>query len=86
MLIREKVVAKITREQECQVVQQWIKAGPELQRIRDEELANRPYDWRIVDALLDMGVRFKQPREENGLVIMQSRFIEFANKLSQSRQ
>ncbi len=79
-------MSTITREQERQVVQQWVKAGPELQRIRDEELANRPYDWRIVDALLDMGMRFKQPKSERSLVLMQARFIKFADKLGLNRQ
>ncbi len=74
-------MSAITREQMQQVVNQWVKAGPKLQRIRDEELANRPYDWRIVDALLDMGLRFKQPKVECGLVLMQAYFISFAKKM-----
>jgi hypothetical protein len=71
----------MTREQQRQVVAQWVAAGPELQRVRDGELADRPYDWRVIDALLDMGLRFKRPKEERGLVLMQSWFVRFAGKL-----
>jgi hypothetical protein len=71
----------MTREQMRQVVRQWVAAGPELQRVRDGELLDRPYDWRVVDALLDLGVRFKRPREECGLVLMQEWFVRFASAL-----
>jgi len=68
----------MTREQMRQVVAQWADAGPELRRVRDEALASRPYDWRLVDALLDMGVRYRRPQRDCGLILMQARLTEIA--------
>lgn len=70
----------LTKEQMRQVVQQWKAAGPELERIRREELRNWKYDWRVVDALLDMGARLKVSRPTSGLVEMQYWFRKLAEK------
>lgn len=70
------------REQEpvCRYVECWKRAGPELERIRREEL--RALDTRAnvggMDALAEIGLRFGTPRESSGLVEMQAWFMKFA--------
>ena len=74
-------MAKMTAAQWRQYDAQWRRAAPELDRVRREELAHWKYDWRIVDALLDIGA--KTPRREekpNGLVEMQKWFIKLARR------
>ncbi|MBP7828822.1 MAG: hypothetical protein KA248_02775 [Kiritimatiellae bacterium] len=64
------------------IVEQWKRAAPALQRARDEELRNTPYDWTTVDALLDIGA--KAPRNNaasNGLVEMQRIFMKGARRM-----
>ncbi|MFH1108354.1 MAG: hypothetical protein V1790_04030 [Planctomycetota bacterium] len=63
----------LSRAEMRQVVAQWQKAGPELERIRRERLRQWQYDWRDVDALLAAGDRFGAPRTTSGLVEMQRR-------------
>jgi hypothetical protein len=70
-----------TREQQRYLVRLWDKVGPELERIRREELRGRPYDWEDVDALLELGAVYDgPPRASNGLVELQRRFIAIARK------
>ena len=71
---------RLTREQQRVVVQQWKKAGPELERVRNEELRKWVYDWTSVDALLELGDRFGQSREATGMVEMQRLFIKAARQ------
>ncbi len=74
-------MAKMTSDQWKQYAEQWKQAGPELERVHREELRNWKYDWRIVDALLEIGA--KSPRgddEPNGLVEMQRLFMKAARK------
>jgi hypothetical protein len=72
---------KLTKEQQRFLVKLWDKTGPELERIRREELANMPYDWRVVDSLLAIGDMMPRKEEEpNGLVEMQKAFMEIARK------
>ena len=52
-------------------VRQWEHAGPELERIRREELRQLTYDPRAVSDLLDLGDRFPQRGPSSGLVEMQ---------------
>lgn len=70
------------REQYRRFVENWSRAGPELERIRREEL--RALDTRKdvagMDALVDLGVRFGKLRETSGLVEMQRWFMEFARR------
>ncbi len=70
------------REQYRQYVQGWKRAGPELDRIRREEL--RALDTRkdvsTVDALVDLALRFGKPRATSGLVEMQRWFMKFARQ------
>jgi hypothetical protein len=51
-------------------VEHWQRVGPKLERIRREEL--RTFDLQkqlpLIDALLEIGVSFAQPRTTSGLV------------------
>lgn len=70
---------RLTKEQERAVVQQWKRAGPELERVRREELAAWKYDPTVVDALLEIGANSPYKEEEpNSLVLIQKVFIEYA--------
>ena len=63
-------------------VEGWKRAGPELERIRREELRaldDRP-DVAGLDALTDIGLRFGAPRISSGLVEMQKWFLELARQ------
>lgn len=63
-------------------VENWKRTGPELERIRREEL--RAMDARAdlagLDALADIGLRFGKPRTSSGLVEMQKWFRELARR------
>ncbi|MFO7534459.1 MAG: hypothetical protein R6X19_02025 [Kiritimatiellia bacterium] len=72
---------KLTREQQQFLVRVWDKAGPELERIRKEELRGLPYNWRNVVTLLEMGDYYKGPsRLTSGLVEMQRLFMKEARR------
>jgi hypothetical protein len=68
------------REQVKKVVDQWRRAGPELARVRREELRRWKYDPEIVDALLQIGDQFGKSRPTSGLVEMQKWFMKLAEK------
>jgi hypothetical protein len=72
---------RLSRAQQKAVVEQWKRAAPALQQVRDAELRNSPYDWTAVDALLEIGsnVPFRE-EEPNGLVEIQRRFMEIARR------
>jgi len=71
----------MTPAQWRQYADQWKQAGPELDRVRREELKNWKYDWRIVDALLEIGAKSPHKEDEpNGLVEMQRWFMKAARK------
>ena len=55
-------------------VETWKRAGPALERIRARELREWKYDPVMVDALLEIGFRFAQPRPMTGLVEQQRIF------------
>jgi hypothetical protein len=63
-----------------QYVEQWKRAGPELERIRREELKGLKYDFPAVDSLLEIGDRFGQSRPTSGLVEMQKWFMMLAER------
>lgn len=46
-----------TREQDRQIVEQWKNAAPKLQAKREEELRAQKYDAKIVNAIIDLGLR-----------------------------
>lgn len=70
------------KDQYRRYVEGWNRAGPELERIRREEL--RALDTRKevggMDALVDIALRFGAPRETSGLVEMQQWFMKFARQ------
>lgn len=63
----------MTKEQMRQVVQQWVQAGPELERIRMEALRDKPYNEEEVNALLELGDFWHESRTSSGLQQMQER-------------
>jgi len=75
---------KITKEQQRFLLRLWDKTGPELERIRREELRGSPYKWEVVDSLLEIGdYCHAAPRLTSGLVEMQKSFMELARKQGQ---
>jgi len=70
------------REEQRRILRQWKETGRELERIRREELRDMPYDWRVVDALLQLGEGVP-PRPDNGMgmVEMQRKFMLIRDKL-----
>jgi hypothetical protein len=70
----------LTRQQMQKVVEQWKQAGPELERVRKEELRRWQYDYKTVDALLNMGDHFGKSRPTSGLVEMQKWFMKLAER------
>ena len=54
-------------------VEHWARVGPELERIRREELRRYRHEdnIEIIDSLLDLGLRHAQPRITSGLVELQ---------------
>jgi len=61
-----------------QYVEQWDRTGRALEEIKREELAHYDYEKNrpAVDALMDLGVRFAQPRTTSGLVEFQRILME----------
>jgi hypothetical protein len=57
-------------------VETWKKAGPALEAIRRRELREFRYEDHAaeIDALLELGLRFAQPRTTSGLVEQQRLF------------
>ena len=70
----------LTKEQKKALVMQWKKAAPELQKIKDKELSESAYDWRIVDALLEIGASSGKSLKTSGLVEMQRLFMLLRNR------
>ncbi len=74
-------MAEMTPDQWREYAERWKQAGPELERVRREELRNLKYDWRIVDSLLEIGSNSPRREDEpNGLVEMQRLFMKAARK------
>ncbi len=70
----------LTKEQKKELVMQWKNAAPELQKIKDKELSESVYDWRVVDALLEIGASSEKSLKTSGLVEMQRLFMLLRNK------
>ena len=64
-----------TREEQRGLVRQWEATGRELERIRRDALRNRPYNWELVDALLQTVDHYEGPPRASGLVEMQRWFM-----------
>lgn len=75
---------RLKRKQQKAVVTQWKRAAPALAQARDEELQQWQYDWTTVDALLDVGDRFRRTRPTSGLVEMQKWFMKLAKRQSKN--
>ncbi len=68
-------------EEQRQLVKQWRETGRVLEELRRKELRGKPYDWREVVALLELGEGYDgPPRFGEGMVEMQRRFTELARK------
>jgi len=71
----------LTKEQMQAVVDQWKNAADELRKIKDDELSQLKYDWKIVDALLEIGARTGKNSKTSGLVEMQQLFSVLLKKM-----
>ena len=70
-----------TKDEQRKLVRQWEETGKELQRLRDDALRGKPYDWREVDTLLSLGDTYDgPPRLTSGLMEMQAVFMKAAPK------
>ena len=59
------------------LVKQWDETGRKLSAIKREALRNMPYNWKDVDALLQLGDTYDgPPRTTSGLVEMQRLFMK----------
>ena len=68
-----------SREEQRQLVRQWEETGRELDAMRREALRDKPYDWKEVDALLQLAEHYDgPPRLTSGLVEMQRLFMKRA--------
>jgi hypothetical protein len=70
----------LTEEQKKALVMQWKNAASELQKIKDKELSESTYDWRIVDALLEIGANSGKSLKTSGLIEMQRLFMLMRNR------
>lgn len=74
-------MSQMTREQTRAFVEQWKRAGPELERIHWEELRQYRYNPSDADAILSLGDSYDGPeRVTSGLVEMQRWFMKFAEQ------
>lgn len=68
-----------TLEEQRELIRKMEETGRELERIRREALRGMPYNWKDVDALLELGDSFDgPPRLTSGLVEMQKIFMKAA--------
>ena len=73
-------MSQMTKVQWKQYIEQWNRAGPQLERIRRKELRGLGYEFPAIDALLEIGDRFGQSRPNSGLVEMQKWFMMLAER------
>jgi len=64
-------------------VETWRRAGPELERIQAQELANYNHEehWPAIDQMLEWAHRNARPRTSSGLLEMQKHFMKWRLKL-----
>jgi len=55
-------------------VETWKRAGPALERIKNQELREWKYDPAVIDALIEAGLCSTAPRPMTGLVEQQRLF------------
>lgn len=64
------------REQQKELVRIWGETGRVLDAMRLKALRDKPYDWKEVDALLELGANYDGPvRTTSGLVEQQRYFM-----------
>ncbi len=75
-------MARMNRKEQYRAyVEQWRRAGPELERIHAEELRRYHYDPADADTVLEMGDNYDgPPRVTSGLIEMQRLFMKAARK------
>ena len=74
------------RDEQRELARKWETAGPELERIRREALRGKPYDWKEVDALLELAKYYAgPPRTTSGLIEMQRYFMKAHAKLNRAK-
>lgn len=63
----------MTHEEAREYVERWRKAGPELEKVRREELRAMRHEnvAHVIDSLLELGLIHSQPSKTSGLVEMQ---------------
>ena len=63
-------------------VDYWARVGPQLERIRREELRRFDYkkNWQLVDSLLQIACSDTTPRPTSGLVELQRFFQQAKGK------
>ena len=65
------------RDEQRRLVILWEETGRELERLRRKPLRGMPYNWKDVDALLELGdLGTSTPRHSSGLVEMQRWFMK----------
>jgi hypothetical protein len=66
-------MTKLTSEQQKQFALRWKTVGPELERIRFEELSNQPFRATLVafNGLFEMAIKNSPPLDTSGLVEFQ---------------
>ncbi|MBI2421482.1 MAG: hypothetical protein HYV27_01545 [Candidatus Hydrogenedentes bacterium] len=70
-----------SRDEQRQLVKQREETERLLEDMRRKELRGKPYDWREVDALLQLGEGYDgPPRFAEGMVEMQRLFTALARK------
>ena len=66
----------------------WRRVGPQLearQRAEARAQGQTPYDWRIIDSLLQLGYENRQPNPPTGLIAWQRRLREAYEKRGSQR-
>lgn len=75
-------MARMTQKEQYRAyIEQWRRAGPELERFCAEEMRNYRYNPKDADTLLDLGDHYDgPPRLTSGLIEMQDIFMKSAKK------
>jgi hypothetical protein len=63
----------MTHDEARQFVERWRKAGPELEKVRREELRaiRHAEQATLIDSLLELGLTYSRPSTTSGMVEMQ---------------
>lgn len=73
---------KPTLDEQRKIVQQWEETARELEQMRRKKLRGMPYNWKEVDALLELGENAEGVvRSSEGIIEMQRLFMLAAEKM-----